>query len=240
MITEEIATQIRGHANESLPREACGFILFNRSYKIFKARNTRQDQTSFSINCLDYVSASSEGEIVGVYHSQPSKEFSVLDKTNSFHHNLPFILYSVEENCFDTFGPKDYIPPYVGVDFKIGVNDCYSLARRYYRQELNLELKDYSRNEEYLFSDSNLFEKHFQDEGFVAVAQNPNITIDQIKRHDAILFKNPEGVNSCHVAIYVEANRILHHPRNQFSRYQTLKNCHLKKISYILRNKMLL
>ena len=124
------------------PEEGCG-IIQNRKGKLrwIPSTNVAENpEEYFKINEEDYLRATLTGDIHAIVHSHPnaSAELSEADKKASDHLGVPYIVYSIPE------GEKvEYIPErktLIGRDYVFGENDCYTLARDYYKQELSLDL----------------------------------------------------------------------------------------------------
>lgn len=72
MIDTRLLNEIKQHAMDCYPNEACGFIVVNK-YKLALTIKCRNDspfpKTQFLINPDEYLRAEQEGEIVGVWHT---------------------------------------------------------------------------------------------------------------------------------------------------------------------------
>lgn len=148
LLNENLKQEIRQHALSKKEEEVCGFICFNflsHIKEIYRCNNSILNKTnSFSISPLDYVRASRSGEILAVYHSHINNniEFSLSDRINANNHEIPFILYNINQDIFNEYIPNNYDNPYVGREFEYGKSDCFNLVKEYYKKELNINIVD--------------------------------------------------------------------------------------------------
>ena len=230
LLTEEIKYDIKIHAKEEAPKECCGFILNNAG--VFKANNASKEENKFKIPPEDFLSASKIGDILAIYHSHPKSEkakFSEYDKFNSVLHDYIYVLYALKDNSFSIFNPSlSSFNRYVGNSFKIGESDCYSLMRDFYKNELNIILNNYHRDDKWQSYLGKLFDGKFEEEGFIEV--------DELKTYDCILTKNRKNINSNHIMIYLGNNLILHQPPKAYSRIEEYTEKHKKITNKIIRH----
>ncbi|RYD48555.1 MAG: hypothetical protein EOP83_26370, partial [Verrucomicrobiaceae bacterium] len=95
--------------------------------------------------------------------------------------------------------------PLEGRDFIHGIQDCYALAKDYYKQELGIELMDMAREDNWWLSETknkNFYMAFHDMVGFVKV--------DELQPHDLVLMKIVSSTAN-HVAIYTGGDEILHH-----------------------------
>ena len=165
------------------PEEGCG-IIQNRKGKLrwIPSTNVAENpEEYFKINEEDYLRATLTGDIHAIVHSHPnaSAELSEADKKASDHLGVPYIVYSIPE------GEKvEYIPErktLIGRDYVFGENDCYTLARDYYKQELNLDLPVQDFEDDWwdlglnYFDD--LFDKHLCVELYLQILQKLHLLV---------------------------------------------------------------
>lgn len=99
----------------------------------------------------------------------------------------------------------------LGRPFEHGIQDCYTLARDFYRQNFDLHLADYARPNQWWENGLNLYMDNFRAEGFELVDDlRPRIG-------DAFLLAIHSEVPN-HAAIYVGDGEIIHHLYGRLSR----------------------
>lgn len=235
-LTEEVKDYIRAHARGDSPKEACGLIVFDgKSLSAHKTRNLSDAPNHHSLICpKDYIHIACLGSIVAFYHSHCSQyhNFSEVDKANLRAHNLSAVLYHVPSDSFQEMHPDDK-PGYVGRQFEIGKSDCFTLLRDYYKQELNIEIRDYPRDENWATTSPELYDANYEKENFVKVDGS-------LQLHDCLLFRFVDTPYPSHVAINVGHDFILHHPRNKPSVIERLSHALLRRVTYVVRHKSLL
>ena len=129
--------------------------------KTYRATNISTDKNKFQIAPQDYVLASTQADKAAVYHSHPDTEaiFSEFDKFNSISHNILYVLYSLKDNSFTQFDPSlSDFNQYIGRSFKINKTDCFALVRDFYKEELNINLHNYNRDENWKSNLGELFD----------------------------------------------------------------------------------
>lgn len=119
---------------------------------------------------------------------------------------------------------------YIGIPFVDGSDDCYGLIRKFYKEEFNIELRDYERDFGWWNEGKNLYMDNFKREGFYLLDD-----LEPSQYGDIYLIALGCSVAS-HGAIYVGENKILHHVQNRPSsvdRYMgVFRNCTLAKIRH--------
>ena len=238
---DHIKKHIRDHALDESPNECCGILYQDKESLELKALRCNNlagnKKMMFSIDPKDYLRASKLGEIISFYHSHVnSSNFSDYDKIQSEQHEIKFIMYSLKDQKFNEYAPKGADSYYIGRDFCLGKQDCYTLGRDYYKNELDLNIKDYDRGFEYSSTNPDLYEKHYSDEGFIIVSEGPVEDLSILKKHDAVLMKCYGKRNPSHGAIYVDNNLILHHQVNCYSRIEEYNSEFKKRTTHVLRH----
>lgn len=118
-------------------------------------------------------------------------------------------------------------------DFQEGWQDCYTLAQKYYFENMGVQLRDYSRPDRwYMIPDFAFFDRLFQREGFQDMGNNPsNVLIG-----DALLMGLGRTEVSNHVAIYIGKGQILHHLTDQKSRLDVYNVRWRERVTRVLRH----
>jgi len=229
-MNNNVKKAIKEHALRDAPNEACGFIYINdKSILAFPCKNISAEPTEeFEIEQDDYFECLRNGQIVGVYHSSAGSAFSEADIFHANEWPLPLYLYSLNEDCFKSYIPKNYAVDYLGRPFIWGQYDCYSIVRDYYRREFNVYLKDYDCDETFENGRRLDIVENFENEGFVKFEDFSNI-----KSGDVLLFKCG---NEYHVGIYVDGNKFLHQPLRSQSRIEAIDGYWAKNLIGVLKH----
>ena len=194
------------HAQREDPKESCGLLLNVRGKeKYYPCRNlSMTDYQCFIIDPEDYVKADNTGEIIGVVHSHPitPPTPSQADRISCENSNLPWYIVNPKTEEWAECIPEAWV---------WGVTDCWSLVVDLYKQERNLELKDWTRPttpEEFLLNP--LFEQCAWRTGFRELRHN-----EPLQNGDALLMSiGSSGLN--HVAIFLDG-MVLHHLTDRLS-----------------------
>tara|TARA_R100001015_G_C4632620_1_gene196403 strand:+ start:1412 stop:2131 length:720 start_codon:yes stop_codon:yes gene_type:complete len=233
ILDNDIKKQIKAEHLKEFPKECCGLIVSNKGVlSCVPTKNDSLEKDFFRVNPRDYLKASNLGEIVAVYHSHTNgnQNFSEFDKFNSINHNITYVMYCPENNTLLQFSPSySEFNTYVGRKFEIGESDCYSLVRSFYEAELKISLGHYYRDQNWRSYLSDLFEKHFEDEGFYEVSS--------LNKYDCVLFSNGKNKPCSHISLYLGNGMILHQPEKSYSRIESLTGRHLQLIKKVIRHK---
>jgi proteasome lid subunit RPN8/RPN11 len=245
---DSIKKFIRSHAQEESPRECCGIVYQNKDnlrLEALRCKNTAENKhTMFAVDPKGYLEASRRGEIISFYHSHiNSNKFSDYDKIQSEHHEIKFIMYSLKDQNFHEYEPKGYESPYLGRDFHLGKNDCYTLGRDYYKRELNIEFSPRQMppvDHHYMSTNPNWYLEYYEDlgpeKGFTMVLDGPVTDVSALKKHDAILMKSFGKRNPSHGGIYIGNNLILHHQVSCYSRIEEYATEFKKRTTHVFRH----
>lgn len=96
-----------------------------------------------------------------------------------------------------------------GQDYVSGIHDCYSLVRKYYKQNYNIILPEYHRSYDWWNEDPEAFITFFKDFGFYEIQEH------ELEVGDGIIIRM--GKYEGHSAIYSAPDEILHHINNRLS-----------------------
>lgn len=205
-------SEILSYLKSCYPEEGCGLLLNKRGKLIWKpCKNVAENKLEdFRIDASDYISASLEGDIYAVVHSHPdaSCEPSDSDKKISNFLGIPYIIYSLPTVEKYIYTPEKVQNPLIGREYNFGVNDCYSLVRDYYLQELDITLPTILFEEHFYEKGINYFDELYDNFGFVEVSSP--------KKHDIIIF-NIQSVIPNHCGIYLGEDIFLHHIYHRLS-----------------------
>ena len=204
------------HAKKEDPKESCGLLLNIRGKeKYFPCKNLSTAYLeNFIIDPIDYAKAEdSGGDIIGVIHSHPTTPpvASEADKISCEESNLPWYIVNPKTEIWGEYKPTGYKPDIIGLPWVWGVSDCWSLVRRYYKEKLNIELRDWERPitpEEFMANP--MFEKCAKNTGFVELEKD-----EKLQNNDLLFMSIGEpGLN--HVAIFIDGC-VIHHLRDRLS-----------------------
>lgn len=237
-ISKNIYLLIKRHAKQCFPAECCGLLVNSGDkYKIIPCQNISDDKlNSFIIAPKDYVLATKSGQIIAFYHSHTSKfhekDFTILDKLNSINHKLPIIMYNFIDDQFKIFDESEIDYQYIGLKFQYNVNDCLSLVEKYYKNEFNIILPIYDRNENTIENNPYIFIENMEKYGFQEIDKNI-----ELKNGDIIINNSLKGPT--HLMIYVGNNQILHNKFNSYSTVELYNNLYKQYTYKIIRHKEL-
>ena len=236
-ITDDIKNKILEHAKEESPKESCGLLIVKKGRVVYKKCKNIADlpKECFVLASDDYIKAEEEGEIVAVAHShtfQPPIP-SDGDKVACEKSGVPWFIVNPQTEKWGYCEPSGFELPYVGRKFQFGIIDCYSLVRDYFKKELNLQLRDYYRCDNFWEKGQSLYEDNFMKEGFV------KIPVDEIRKHDVLLMHLAANLPN-HAAIYVGDQQVLHHVQGRLSSRDILGEYYMKNIAFAARHKTLL
>ena len=203
------------HAKEQDPKESCGLLLNVRGKeKYFPCQNLAiTSHQCFIMNPEDFVAGDSLGEIIGIVHSHPITPpiASEADKISCEQSNLPWYIVNPKTELWGKYTPSGYKPDMIGLPWVWGITDCWSLVRRFYKEKLNIELRDWVRPttpEE--FQNDPMFERCAKKAGFFELEKD-----EKLKNNDCLLM-SIGGVGLNHVAIFVDGD-VIHHLRDRLS-----------------------
>lgn len=219
------------HANAHAPRESCGLVIIRKGREVFfPCVNTSLSDNNFVIDPADYAKAEDYGEIIAVFHSHygvPSTP-SNADLVSCEKTGLKWYIYSVTANTWNSFNPTGYVSPLVGREFVHGTLDCYSIVKDWYKQELDVNLPEPVRQDDWWLKGENLYEDNYALAGFVEVT-------DSIEKGDVILMQMGSSKVSNHAAVYLGDDLILHHMHNRLSSRDVYGGMYKKYTTKVLR-----
>jgi len=238
---------IKAHSLELFPFECCGLIIKddNYNFKVFRAKNvsTRDKKHSFEIDPMSILEAENLGNIVGCYHSHncPESEtiFSETDLRNISLHKIFSVVYNVANDQFYVLNDADKAK-YIGTKFEFGLNDCYSLVRKYFKEELNLELRNYFRDSRWYKTNPAIWMENVSTENFSIVFSDNIFDVSNLKPHDVLLMKGRNIKYPSHAAIHIGSGFILHHPYGKLSTIEFLTRELINDTMFVARHNSLL
>ncbi len=234
MLTLKLKQDIKNYAFQFVDEEIGGVLIENNNgISFFPCANLSYNKNNnYILSYLDYIKAEKHGKIIAMVHSQENDGPSILDNISAINFNLYSIIYCWKSGNFYVIKPE--LKDYLYKNFTIGVNDCFSLMKDYFKNELNINISNYSRKENWHIDNPKIMLESFGKEGFIEIND-----IGKLKLHDVLLFgKNKNELY--HIGIYQENNLMLHHPRDSKSCIEDINLHWLNKLMLIIRHKSLL
>ena len=203
------------HAQQEDPKESCGLLLnIKGKERYHPCRNlSMTDHQCFIIDPEDYVKADNLGDIVAVVHSHPltPPNPSQADKVSCEASGLPWYIVNPNTEQWGYLEPCGYEAPLLGRQWVWGITDCWSLVRDWYKENKNIELRDWDRPttpEEFLKNP--LFEQCAWRTGF------RKLRYDERLENGDVLAMSILGNGLNHVAIFINGD-VLHHLTDRLS-----------------------
>lgn len=234
-----IKDEFLSYAKEQAPKEACALaVVVKGRLRLWKCENMAKDNDQFRMQSEDWIKAEDAGEIVGLIHSHPdvSNEPSEADKVVCEATNIPWYIVSLVDDSWNEIKPTGYVQPLVGRVFYHGVVDCYTLCRDWYKQEFNLELPNFHRDDDWWAKGQNLYVENFKAAGFVQIPKNDGeLDFSQVQIGDAFLIQIQADVAN-HAAVYIGDGLIMHHLYGRLSSRDVFGGYYQKHTTHILRH----
>lgn len=234
MFTDKIKEEIKAQALAEFPKEGCGVVVvFKGKPRYVACKNVHLiPENDFIISPEDFLTASQIGEIVAIAHSHPnsSSQPSVADKVSQAETELPWLIYSVRDDNFTEFNDGE-IPPLYGRSYHHGVLDCLSFVRDFYKQEFNIHITNYHREDDWWNKGQNLYLDLYEAEGFAIIPE-----MKDMEYGDLLLMSLKSPVPN-HGAIYVGNNKVGHHAQNRLSSIDIYGDFLRNRTNLILRHK---
>lgn len=225
-LTKEIKDEIKIIASQT-EDEIGGFLVdSNEGIKtVLCPNNAPNKKHNVLISGRDYLKAQKQGKIIAFFHSEPEKEYlSPVDIQNKNAHNIIFILFCKKTNTFNIFYPElnnnnSNYSKYLNRFFKIGKSDCFTLIREFYKDELDIEIKDVGRKTWWYDESPKLIIEKARQENFELI-----FNIKKIKKYDILVFSYDSKVYPRHLGIFLGGDSFLHQPRNKKSCVERLSD----------------
>ena len=231
----DLTEAMRYYGEQEYPREACGFVIEGHRGKteIVLCENIHETPESmFRIGRIEYTKNADRGRIVGIWHTHPEGHhtFTEADKVGCEIGGVPWYVMQINMDLdgsfkfgsVQTMSPSGFKMPYVGRPYVPGVFDCWTIVIDYFAREHSIKIKNYP----YKLADgtpgASLFEKHFQDEGFVPLIN------EEPKVGDVFFIQDGSMDVPNHAAIYVGDDKILHHSLDRLSKHDVYGGYYLK------------
>jgi proteasome lid subunit RPN8/RPN11 len=207
------------------PNEACGLVLdIDNKLKVFSCENSAKDtKNRFKISRELINSYSKQGKIIGFYHSHKEQGLSQQDSAVLSKLNLISIVCNIDNLDIQEYNPTNNIPNILNRPFIAGVLDCVELIKDIYKKDLNINIPDLiheirnidwddfescvknSKYSEWNNKNYTFLKDFYLNNGFIEISQ------DQLREYDLILFRFPFCETATHVMLY-RNEKIIHHP----------------------------
>jgi len=238
--------QAKKHSIKNATEEVCGLIISKDNNLVYiAARNIAENKKNhFAIDPNSYMYAASIGKVVACFHSHiKNTSFSWTDINNSFKLNLPYYLYDIKEDKMKYFSPIDHkeYKKYLYLKFNYGKNDCFSLIRSFYKNQLNIEISDpeqdramkYMPPENCLIWSREKYKQWANENNLLDIDVND---ISQLKKYDILVFNGLNKGEPNHGMIYIGNELVLHHPFNDISKIESIRKAHFKFLKFTIRH----
>lgn len=243
-MTPEVLAAAEAHAETLYPQEACGWIVRRPDGSEEYVRGTNvstHPRHAVRTRPEDYAAAEDRGEVIAFVHSHPDAPArpSDADRASCEASMLPWVILEVRDGKATSrhfMQPCGYQAPLVGRDFSHGILDCYTLIRDWFHREMQIQLPDFDRQDEW-WNDgsSSLYLDHFAEAGFRIVPGDPGRDV-QIGDVALIQIRSKNNTPN-HGAVYIGGGKILHHPYGRLSRIDVYGGMWLQYTRYIVRHR---
>lgn len=204
------------HAHSLGLNEACGLVVVVKGKETYwPCRNVSSDpEHTFTICPEDYAKADNAGEIVAVVHSHPFRSVAAsnADMVAAERMDMPWHIINAQTGAWTTYTPCGYEAPLVGREWVWGVQDCWTLARDWYKEQ-GIELPDWERplNPDD-FAANPMFDSCWADAGFRELRDD-----EELQPGDGVLMAIQSNTGLNHCGVYIGDSTILHHLRGRLS-----------------------
>lgn len=228
-----IVDQMLDHARELPKEEVCGLVLSNGVKSvILRGENiARNPVIHFDLDPEAFMRVPDGWEVVGTYHSHPSGlvQPSEADHAACEATNIPMHIVSGENGAYYCLSPSGYKVPYLKRTYVLGVHDCWSLVKDWYKGELGIDLGEFMNERTPYLNGENVFVRNIEAAGFYEVKDMT------IQHGDLMLIQvGPKGPN--HGAVWLDSGRILHHVQDRVSKTDPWAGYWVERMTHHLRH----
>jgi cell wall-associated NlpC family hydrolase len=244
---EQFRDEILRHAVEVAPEECLGVIYDGKYIRLENAHPEPEDY--FQMSTADAKKYVGDAKLEAVVHSHPPEKRIVVqeavdpeeedtetvelyarmgpsaaDMRQQMAMGIPWVLAAFDPQTgqwkmFD-WGDHTLDLPVLERPFVHGIEDCYTLIRKWYWQNQQIKLGDYPRDDFWWEPDheedtppDDLYMQNFAKEGFVRIhPEKPN----DLEIGDVFLFKLGSKQYN-HGGVYTGKGLIIHHPPGKYS-----------------------
>ena len=175
--------------------EQCGVIEGGDIYILPNVHENPEEH--FQLSPEDVVGYGKKNIIVWHTHTfYGLTQLSVQDVIAAKFWGKPILMVRAKSKEVDFYDPKKTLP-YVGRSFRYAHRNCYTLVQDFYRQELDIVLRDYfpDHPHEFFSEAPSKFLRHVEQEGFRQVGT------DVLRRGDFVLTTEKQGSEGWHCSV---------------------------------------
>ena len=217
MMFPHLEEELKQHASDMFPQEACGLVVTQGSEVIYEPCTNIAPQPELAFNIdKDVIAHYMRDECLqAIVHSHPypaPAAPSLRDMQSQMAFKLPWGIVPVGANgeAGTPFWWGDGVPVADLLDrpYRHGVTDCYGLIRDWYRLERDITLPDFPRGFAWWDMDKamSMYLAHYEAAGAVCVDDEPQVG-------DVCLIRLGKIIS--HAGIVIEPGVMLHHPSAQ-------------------------
>lgn len=216
MFDQSILDAAKQHAVNQFPFESCGLVVGDQYIEcVNMAEDPKQsfeiDQDVINPYIMDL-------SLQAVIHSHPSyvlKEKSCPSKADMISQmslNVPFGVIDTDGEVVNDpywWGDFKLDEKILGVNFHHGVDDCYTIIRKWFWQKRGIKLPEIPRDDNWWLTDENLYVNGFEQAGFVKIDKS------ELQHGDCMLGKIRSGKIN-HAGVFINDKSeghflVLHH-----------------------------
>lgn len=241
MIFKQLNNILKEYALECYPEEMCGIIV---DLQFIPCKNIAKDpKKDFEISNREISDHMASGKLQAIVHSHPSVNLQGIgcpSKQDMIGQISSAVTWGIVDtdgiNVKDPFwwGDHQFDEALIGKQFRPGVDDCYSLIRKYYKQRRGVLLPEFPRDDAWWTFDENLYVEGFKKASFYRVSK------EELKDGDVILGKVQSSViNHGGVIMNNEEDGyglVIHHLPKRLSRRESA-NAWINRADLFLRYK---
>jgi proteasome lid subunit RPN8/RPN11 len=227
---------IREHALEVAPAEACGWVIKSATDALQSVRseNTAPDPLNqFQVEMERHLSLVKSGILVAYYHSHVTDEhltdFSPADKRVSEETGYPVYLYLLKEDKMLVYVPSKFKMGLEGRPYIPRIFDCWKSVKDYYAS-IGIETPNLEFGLEEALKSNVDIQKLINESSFVPVTEP--------KKYDALLM-HYKSIRPNHFGVYLGDGHFFHQLYNTPSKVEVYGDFWKRNTSLILRHKSL-
>jgi proteasome lid subunit RPN8/RPN11 len=221
--SRDIILKAKEHALQTCAIESCGYVAHGEYFPCVNIHETPDKCFKFDASVINPLIIS--GELQAIIHSHVCRDLvfktapSEADMKGQLATGVPWGVIDTDGKVAkDPYWWGDFIlnEPILEREFHAGIEDCYTLIRKWYWQHRGIKLIEFPRDEKWWDSEKNLYVEGFEKAGFYRINRA------ELKDGDVVLGK-ARSTKINHGGIYLDNKvdgrcLILHHLPNRLSR----------------------